>query len=131
MPEYGLGEKISTSGDVYSFGVVLLELFTGKNPTHESFIGGQNLSRWVQLGFPTHVKQILDPKLLAQMSSFYDNEEHIIPGVHQHECLINILEVGLACTADSRDDRISIRVALQKLKSAKDILLKSDPVEKY
>ncbi|KAG6674543.1 hypothetical protein I3842_15G047700, partial [Carya illinoinensis] len=122
-PEYGLGEKISTSGDVYSFGVMLLELFTGKNPTHESFIGGQNVTRWVQLGFPSNVKQVLDPVMLAQMSSLDHNEKHISPDA-QYECLITILAVGISCTADSRDDRISIRGALHKLKSARDSLLK-------
>ncbi|XP_042960358.1 probable LRR receptor-like serine/threonine-protein kinase At3g47570 isoform X2 [Carya illinoinensis] len=128
-PEYGLGEKISTSGDVYSFGVMLLELFTGKNPTHESFIGGQNLTRWVQLGFPSNVKQVLDPVMLAQMSSLDHNEKRRSPDA-QYECLITILGVGLSCTADSRDDRISIRGALNKLKSARDSLLKPGPSEK-
>ncbi|KAF5468154.1 hypothetical protein F2P56_012330 [Juglans regia] len=128
-PEYGLGEKISTSGDVYSFGVMLLELFTGKNPTHGSFSGGQNLTRWVQLGFPSNVKQVLDPVMLAQMSSLDHNEKYISPDA-QHECLITILAVGLSCTADSRDARISIRGALHKLQSARDSLLKPGPSEK-
>ncbi|KAF5468155.1 hypothetical protein F2P56_012331 [Juglans regia] len=128
-PEYGLGEKISTSGDVYSFGVMLLELFTWKNPTHESFSGGQNLTRWVQLGFPSNVKQVLDPVMLAQMSSLDHIEKHINPDA-QHECLITILGVGLSCTADSRDARISIRGALHKLQSARDSLLKPGPSEK-
>ncbi|KAG6626447.1 hypothetical protein CIPAW_15G048800 [Carya illinoinensis] len=122
-PEYGLGEKISTSGDVYSFGVILLELFTGKNPTHESFIGGQNLIRWVQLSFPANVEQILNPELLAQMSNLRHNDK-LISHDAQLECLITILGVGLSCTTDSRDLRISIRDAFQKLRSARDSLLK-------
>ncbi|KAG6626448.1 hypothetical protein CIPAW_15G048900 [Carya illinoinensis] len=120
-PEYGLGEKISTSGDVYSFGVILFELFTGKNPTHESFSGGQNLIRWVQLSFPANVEQVLDPELLAQMSNLCHNDKRISPDA-QLECLITILGVGLSCTADSRDLRISIRDAFQKLRSARDSL---------
>uniref|UniRef100_A0A803MJ41 non-specific serine/threonine protein kinase n=1 Tax=Chenopodium quinoa TaxID=63459 RepID=A0A803MJ41_CHEQI len=40
-PEYGLGAKPSTAGDTYSFGVTLLELFTAKSPSNESFTGEQ------------------------------------------------------------------------------------------
>ncbi|KAL2895833.1 hypothetical protein RDABS01_000831 [Bienertia sinuspersici] len=69
-PEYGLGGKASTAGDTYSFGVTLLELFTGKGPSHESFTGEQGLVTWVQASFPTQLKQLLlDPELLRQWSN--------------------------------------------------------------
>ncbi|OAO89772.1 hypothetical protein AXX17_AT5G36800 [Arabidopsis thaliana] len=42
-PEYGIGSKPSIQGDVYNFGVLLLEMFTGKTPTDNSFGGGYNL----------------------------------------------------------------------------------------
>ncbi|KAG2666231.1 hypothetical protein I3760_15G047300 [Carya illinoinensis] len=128
-PEYGFGEKPSTSGDVYSFGIMLLELFTGKSPTHESFMGGLNLTRWVQESFPVNVEQVLDPELLSMMSELYHDDQSISPD-NQHECLVAILGVGLSCTVESRDGRISIRDALHKLRSARDTLLKPGPIEK-
>jgi serine/threonine protein kinase len=123
-----MGEKPSTAGDVYSFGVMLLELFTGKKPTHESFIGDLNLIRWVQSAFPANVMQVLDPEMLQLMSSLYHDDKSISPDI-QHDCLITILGVGLSCTVESSDARISIRNALHKLKSARETLFKPAPIE--
>ncbi|KAL4649521.1 hypothetical protein ACB092_01G018900 [Castanea dentata] len=127
-PEYGMGEKPSTAGDVYSFGVMLLELFTGKRPTHESFIGDLNLIRWVQSAFPANIMEVLDPEMLQLMSSLHHNDQPISPDV-QRGCLITVLGVGLSCTVESSDARISIRSALQNLKSARDTLFKPAPIE--
>lgn len=108
---------------------MLLELFTGKDPTHESFTGGLSLTKWVQSAFPANVVQVLDPELLLLMSRLYHKGQLISPDI-QHGCLITILGVGLSCTAESRDGRISIRSALQKLKSARDTLFKpAAPIE--
>ncbi|KAB1220289.1 hypothetical protein CJ030_MR3G019035 [Morella rubra] len=123
-PEYGWGEKPSKAGDVYSFGIMLLELFTGKDPTHESFSGGLNLTRWVQSAFPSNVVQVLDPELLQLMSSLHCNGEEPPSADIQQCCLTTILGVGLSCAVESRDGRISIRDVLHKLKSARDTLLK-------
>ncbi|KAM1464270.1 hypothetical protein ACFX1X_043617 [Malus domestica] len=112
-PEYGIHQKPSTAGDAYSFGVMLLQLFTGKSPTHESFTGDQNIIRWVQSAFPHDVIKVLDSELL---------NDPIIPEV-EHNCIIPIIEVGLSCTCASPDGRISLRDALHKLETARKTLL--------
>ncbi|KAK2662440.1 hypothetical protein Ddye_001014 [Dipteronia dyeriana] len=116
-PEYGFGEKPSTGGDVYSFGVMLLEIFTGKSPTNESFNGEVNIVKWVEATFPDKVQLVLEPELL-----------HINPEIPQ-DCLITIIGVGLSCTTHSPDCRISIRDALRNLKSAKHVFLKQLPIQ--
>ncbi|KAI3758837.1 hypothetical protein L6452_06409 [Arctium lappa] len=63
-PEYGMGAKPSTKGDVYSYGIMVMEIFTGKSPTHENFVGGVSLKTWVQSAFPTDLDQVLDPDML-------------------------------------------------------------------
>lgn len=123
--EYGLGEKASTAGDAYSFGVMLLELFTGKCPTDESFTGDLNLPRWVQSAIPKNLMQVIDPELLLHVGDAYlnEDEEHVNPE-KEHDCLARVIEVGLSCTRDSPDGRITMRHALHKLKNAQLTFLK-------
>ncbi|KAF5740635.1 putative LRR receptor-like serine/threonine-protein kinase [Tripterygium wilfordii] len=112
-PEYGIGQKPSKAGDVYSFGVMLLELFTGKSPVDDCFMGELNLIESVRSVFPHKILQALDPEILQHMED---------PDI-QHECMNKIFGVGLSCTADSPDSRISMKDALRELKSVKRILL--------
>ncbi|KAL4273368.1 hypothetical protein GQ457_13G009060 [Hibiscus cannabinus] len=127
-PEYGLGGKPSTAGDVYSYGVMLLELFTGKNPTHESFVGELSLIKWTQSAFPSNVNQILDPELLLLQHD--TNGQPVNPDTY-HDCLTTIIGVGLSCSSVSPDGRITMRDALRKLKTVKNTLTnRSPPTEK-
>lgn len=125
--EYGLGEKPSTAGDVYSFGVMLLELFTGMSPIQESFKGELNLVKWVELSFPENVVQVLDAELnnlQLQIQGQSINPET------QNDCLITIFGVGLSCTKESPDSRLSIREALRSLTTARSSFLKQVPIQK-
>lgn len=122
--EYGFGQKPSTAGDAYSFGVVLLELFTGKSPTHENFTGDQNLIRWVQSAFPENIVQVLDSKLLHLMQRLPNEGPINITPEAERNCLISIMEVGISCTCASPDGRIGLRDALHKLETARQTLFK-------
>ncbi|PON77091.1 GPCR kinase [Parasponia andersonii] len=122
-PEYGLSEKPSTAGDAYSFGVMLLELFTGMSPTHESFTGELNLCKWVQSAFPENLVQVIDSELL-EFSRSPNNEDQSISPENQYHCLTKVMEIGLSCARDSPDGRMSLRLALNNLKTAKHDLLK-------
>ncbi|MBA0823353.1 hypothetical protein Goarm_020090 [Gossypium armourianum] len=128
-PEYGFGEKPSTAGDVYSYGVMLLELFTGKSPTHESFSGELNLIKWTQSAFPSKVQQILDPELLLLLQNLQYDSQPINPET-QHDYLTTIIGVGLSCTSVSPDGRITMRDALRKLKTVKSTLTNPSPPTK-
>ncbi|KAM7462646.1 hypothetical protein LguiA_030767 [Lonicera macranthoides] len=127
--EYGMGAKPSTAGDVYSFGIMLMELFTGKSPTDESFVGGLSLKSWVQRAFPTEVKQVLDPHLFLQMGNSGQEDQSVCRDV-QHDGLITVIGVGLSCTVESPEGRISMRDALHKLKSIRDSFLKPHVTKK-
>jgi len=66
--EYGVGGQVTTKGHVYSYGVttkghvysygiVLLEMFTRKQPTHDMFVEGMTLHKWVGKVFQTKYKK--------------------------------------------------------------------------
>ncbi|KAI3465297.1 hypothetical protein Pfo_021960 [Paulownia fortunei] len=124
-PEYSYGRKPSTAGDVYSYGILLLELFTGRSPTHEIFTEGLSLKSWVQNEFPNNLEQVLELELLEQMNIFWEKGQ-CSKIESRLDCLITIFGVGLSCTADSPDARVSIRDVLRKLRNVEDILPKSE-----
>lgn len=104
-------------GDVYSFGITLLELFTGKSPTHEGFTGDVNLSEWVRTSY------LRD--LMVQMDDSSDEEgEEISENKQMINCLIEVINIGLSCAADSADTRITMKDALSRLQNARHSMLK-------
>lgn len=102
---------------------MLMELFTGKSPTHESFNGGLDLTRFVQTAYPKDVMRILDPELIQLLNNVLHDGQHLSIE-KQHDCLITVLEVALSCTKDYPEGRISMRDALCKLGTARCTLLK-------
>lgn len=96
---------------------MLLEMFTGKSPTQESFLGELTLVQWVQSAFPDNIQQVVDPELLLPTGDV-QQEGHPTSEQMQQECLIAVFGVALSCTIASPDRRISSRTALSQLKTA-------------
>ncbi|XP_022951232.1 probable LRR receptor-like serine/threonine-protein kinase At3g47570 [Cucurbita moschata] len=121
-PEYGVGRKATRAGDVYSFGVTLVELFTGKRPTDEGFSGELSLMKWVELGYPNNMDEIVDAALLESRFNLYYERQKINPR-KQYDCLVDVMGVGLCCTANSPDKRISMEDVFVKLKTIRATLV--------
>ncbi|CAK9312534.1 unnamed protein product [Citrullus colocynthis] len=121
-PEYGLGRKATTAGDVYSFGVTLMELFTAKCSTDECFSGELNLIKWVRLAYPKDMNEIMDATLLELGSKLY-HEEQEIDSTKQYDCFVDVMGVGLCCTADSPEKRGCMTDVLLELKMIKATLI--------
>uniref|UniRef100_A0A1J3JF25 non-specific serine/threonine protein kinase n=1 Tax=Noccaea caerulescens TaxID=107243 RepID=A0A1J3JF25_NOCCA len=103
-PEYGTGGQPSIQGDVYSFGVLLLEMFTGKKPTDNSFSGDYNLHKYT--------KQILSR----------DEEEEEEGGGSNNtvdKWLRLVLQVGIRCSEDDPRDRMRMADAVRELVSVR------------
>ncbi|XP_028071687.1 putative receptor-like protein kinase At3g47110 [Camellia sinensis] len=127
-PEYGLGSEISTYGDVYSYGILLLEIITGKRPTDSMFEEGLNLHSFARMALPDHVMEIVDPVLLdndeeaagataaatavgaSTWESIQENN-----GDRMGECLISIVKIGVACSIESPQGRMSLSNILHEL----------------
>ncbi|XP_040958014.1 probable LRR receptor-like serine/threonine-protein kinase At3g47570 [Gossypium hirsutum] len=122
-PEYGLGSELSTKGDVYSYGILLLEMFTGKRPTHDMFKAGFSIHNIVMVALPERITEIIDPILLQERSRHRTPGNITFSDRHlQH--LNSIFEIGLACSAESPSERMDMSDIVSKLCSIRDKLLR-------
>ncbi|XP_008370076.2 probable LRR receptor-like serine/threonine-protein kinase At3g47570 [Malus domestica] len=139
-PEYGMAGQVSILGDTYSYGILLLEMFTGKSPTDDVFIDGQSIHRFTAMALPDHVMDVVDRSLLLEIydpdadDEEYNNEIQEGPitkyqdrssaqAKRLEECLVSVMEIGLACSSISPAERMPMNVVVNKLKSIRESYL--------
>ncbi|XP_047333874.1 probable inactive receptor kinase RLK902 [Impatiens glandulifera] len=95
-PEVTNPQKISQKADVYSFGVLLLELMTGKSPTHSrDDDDGVDLPRWVQSVVQEEwTSEVFDLELLR----YQDVEDE----------MVRLLQLGVDCVGLNPSNRPSM-----------------------
>ncbi|KAF8050044.1 hypothetical protein N665_2061s0007 [Sinapis alba] len=93
-PEVTDARRISQKADVYSFGVLILELLTGKSPTHQQLSEeGVDLPRWVSSIIEQQSPSVVfDPELMRYQDDGNEN-------------MIRLLKIGISCTAQYPDSR--------------------------
>ncbi|TVU12380.1 hypothetical protein EJB05_46021, partial [Eragrostis curvula] len=122
-PEYGSMGRASRKSDVFGFGIMLLEVFTGKKPTDPKFVGELSLRQWVYQAFPSRIIHILDDKIPNDDEMIYDlhhsgmNSE-VSPSI-SHSTLTSVFELGLICSSDLRDERMTMTDVVAKLTKIK------------
>ncbi|XP_039144088.1 receptor kinase-like protein Xa21 [Dioscorea cayenensis subsp. rotundata] len=122
-PEYGAGGQVSTSGDVYSYGIMLLELLTGKRPTNDLFKDGMSLRKFVEAGDTSEQNmEIIDRTILSDVRGDEVTNNDIMK---INECLVSVLNVGLACSDPSQRNRMNMTDAAAKMLAIRSIYLRA------
>ncbi|KAF3671522.1 putative gibberellin 2-beta-dioxygenase 7-like [Capsicum annuum] len=132
-PEYDMGSQVSVLGDMYSFGVLILEIFTGRRPTDTLFQASSSLHHFLETTLPEKVMEILDKTAFhGEMISeaTYGEEYRASIKKEQMECLIGILEIGVACSAESPRDRLTMRQVHGKLTLIREKFLAAEDVRR-
>ena len=75
--EYGMDKQVTTKGDVYSYGIVLLDMLARNTSTHNMFVEGMNLQKWVGSGFPNWVREVVDMGLLRRISTCIEEDKDL------------------------------------------------------
>ncbi|TMW89247.1 hypothetical protein EJD97_017451 [Solanum chilense] len=126
-PELGMGSDASTYGDVYSFGILLLEMFTGRKPTDEMFKDNLNLHNYANAALPDRVMHITDPILLQERDELemeYKLDDNTSSaGDIFLSFLINVIQIGVSCSAESPKERKRIRDVVGELNSLRKLFL--------
>ncbi|XP_019191188.1 PREDICTED: probable LRR receptor-like serine/threonine-protein kinase At3g47570 [Ipomoea nil] len=110
-PEYGMGSNPSKAGDVYSFGILILEILTGKRPTHELFQDGLNLHSYANAGLADRGVEIADPKLLQERDEQIQMRKKGKSSEVKDKFdvyLVCMIKVGVACSVEFPADRMKI-----------------------
>ncbi|CAN4088714.1 unnamed protein product [Withania somnifera] len=120
-PEVTDPRRVSQKADVYSFGVLLLELLTGKAPTHSLLNEeGVDLPRWVQsIVREQWTSEVFDLELLRYQSV--------------EEEMVQLLQLAIDCAAQYPDHRPSMSEVCELIQELRRSSLrvtqeKSDPV---
>ncbi|GLT42764.1 hypothetical protein SLA2020_167480 [Shorea laevis] len=126
-PEYGMGSEVTIHGDVYSYGILVLEMMTGKRPTDSLFEGGLNLHSYAKTALPDQVMEIADPKLLHEAQAATINSQIRVRAQYNSlmDCMISMVRIGVACSVESPQDRMTTSAVLTELHLIRNNLLRS------
>ncbi|KAG5527938.1 hypothetical protein RHGRI_028759 [Rhododendron griersonianum] len=121
--KYGIGRRTCTKGDIYSYGILLLEMLIGKRPTDQLFTSRQSLHEFCKVALPDRVMDIVDPRMLLEEPTEGENDAQNERNAKIRECLVSIVRIGIACSAESLGERMNIKEVIKGLMKIKEVFL--------
>ncbi|KAE8768148.1 putative LRR receptor-like serine/threonine-protein kinase [Hordeum vulgare] len=118
-PEYGQGSLVSTAGDIYSLGILLLEMFTGRRPTEDTFRDSSGLHKFVEDAVPDRTFDLADKSMWLHGGQ-HDNTASI----RIQECLVSVFRLGISCSKQQPQDRALTRDVAAEMHAIRDVHLK-------
>ena len=116
-PEYVMHRSLTTKVDVFSFGVVLLEMLSGRKPSHVY----ENNEDWVMVDFvksniaQKEIHRILDPNVPP-------------PSPLEMEALANVAFLALDCVSEERELRPSMTKVTNTIQSTLEGILEGQVI---
>ncbi|KAL2338801.1 hypothetical protein Fmac_013247 [Flemingia macrophylla] len=104
-PDYVTYQRVSQKTDVYCLGIIILEIITGKFPSqyHSNGKGGTDVVQWVFTAISERREvECIDPELTSNHAN----------SVNQ---MLQLLQVGAACTESNPDQRLSMKEAIRRI----------------
>lgn len=103
-PDYIQFQRVSPKSDVYCFGIIILEILTGKFPSHylSNGKGGTDVVQWVLTAMSEQkVQEVLDPEMVSNANSI------------NH--MVQLLHIGVACIESNPQKRIDMGEAIRRI----------------
>ncbi|XP_039851243.1 receptor kinase-like protein Xa21 [Panicum virgatum] len=114
-PEYSEGSSITTLGDVYSLGIVLLEMFTGRSPTDDTFTGSLDLHKYSEDALPDKIWGIADTTMWLHTETCDNSTRNRI-----ENCLGHVIALGISCSRKQPRERTLIQDAATEMHAIRD-----------
>ncbi|KAE8717130.1 O-fucosyltransferase family protein isoform 1 [Hibiscus syriacus] len=115
-PEFGSMGIVSVKCDVYSYGIVLIETFTKKKPTDESFDEEMTIRHWVKSSLSKGITNIVDVDLLRIEDEYFADKAN---------CISSIMELALDLSTEIAEERKDMKDVVVELKKIKQRFLNS------
>ena len=98
-------------------------MMTRKKPTDVMFEGDLTLHNFARTALPNRVMEIVDPVLINEKVAASNHWMSQARNNSKIESVISTVRIGVACTMESPQERMSITHAVSELQSVRNILL--------